>query len=221
MDTIVPVLGLPALHTVPMLADRIVYTIHAFGHEHRFIDAGTVHSLYRIDPLKSKIPFLLLATNVEDQKAMDNWLLPVRRLFPNYCHIEGQPECLPTLIEYNKTFLSLGGAADANATVRRAVRIMYDRLDDEHLTIESVSYELAISEKTLERRFREWKSIMPKQFLIDIRMREGYRMVKETTNTITEIAYAVGYSLEEFDHRFHKTFGRSPSKVRTDAHKKS
>ncbi|HEX9061971.1 MAG TPA: AraC family transcriptional regulator [Clostridia bacterium] len=79
------------------------------------------------------------------------------------------------------------------------------------ITIDSVAKQVCISRKYLSKIFKEALNISPKEFLIKYRMSKACELLVNSSRTISEIAYDVGYNdFRSFTKAFKKSMGVSP-----------
>jgi len=72
---------------------------------------------------------------------------------------------------------------------------------------------VAVSRSTLYRRLKKQVGATPSQFIQQVRVEHGARLLREEEGTISEVAYAVGFeSLSYFSQQFREHLGQSPSK---------
>lgn len=64
----------------------------------------------------------------------------------------------------------------------------------EHLTVKELSKVFAMSEATLNRKFKKEIGITPIEYLINIRIKKSKNLLKSTENSVTEIANECGFS---------------------------
>jgi len=104
-------------------------------------------------------------------------------------------------------------AADDEPDFVRTVRaVIEERLADPDLTVEELAGAVAVSRSTLYRRLKEHVDRTPSQFLRQVRIEHGARLLREREGTISEVAYAVGFdSLSYFSRQFREHVGQSPS----------
>lgn len=106
--------------------------------------------------------------------------------------------------------------AGRNALVARMKGIVEARLDDEGLTPTSLASEMGVSLRTLQNAAAECGTT-PVAYIANRRLElAAQRLVMDKTQSITEIAYASGFSDSAyFSRRFHARFGLSPSQYRS------
>jgi AraC-like DNA-binding protein len=93
-------------------------------------------------------------------------------------------------------------------------KVIIKHLDSGDANMEMISNELKLSIRTVYRRLRE-ENISYKALLNDIKMQLAQAYLKETTFTINDISYLLGYSETSAFHRaFKRWFGTNPSQYR-------
>jgi transcriptional regulator GlxA family with amidase domain len=91
------------------------------------------------------------------------------------------------------------------------LRYLYEHIG-ELLELNALARQLGFSPRSLSRLFQECLSISFGQYLKLRRMMAAMELLLQTKQTVTEIAYAVGYnSLASFSNTFYKIVGRRPS----------
>ncbi len=69
-----------------------------------------------------------------------------------------------------------------------------------------------MSRPVLYRKIKALTGLSPQQFVINIKLKEAARIIKEENKTISETAYLVGFSDPKyFSQTFKKHFGMTPS----------
>ena len=95
------------------------------------------------------------------------------------------------------------------------LRHIYEHLD-ELLELGSLARHFGFSPRSLSRLFQECLSISFGQYLKLRRMLAAMELLLETHQTVSEVAYAVGYnSLASFSNTFNKLVGQRPSEFGT------
>ncbi len=83
------------------------------------------------------------------------------------------------------------------------------------LSVEDYAALSGRSLSTFTREFRQLYGKSPKQWLIEARLDYARHLVLETSLTVTEIAFAIGYeNVSHFIKTFRDSFGETPKKVR-------
>lgn len=104
--------------------------------------------------------------------------------------------------------------------VERAIQFATTRISrdpDSPLTLDDLAKAASTSTAHLCRQFRDSMSLSPMKAVRLIRMDMGLGMLVRTNMTVQQISYQCGFaSPYHFSRVFSETFGRSPSKVRSD-----
>lgn len=101
--------------------------------------------------------------------------------------------------------------------VGRALSLLHARLDDEWTT-ESLAREVNLSRSSFADRFKSLIGVPPMRYLTDWRMQVAMQKLRETRQTIAQIAFAVGYESEAaFTRAFRREAGQPPAAWRRRA----
>jgi len=88
-----------------------------------------------------------------------------------------------------------------------------DNLNNENFGVEDIANSVGFSRSQLHRKLKALSNRSANQLITEIRLNEAHRMLKLKIGTVSEIAYAVGYSnLSYFTKSFKEKFGHVPSK---------
>jgi AraC-like DNA-binding protein len=86
-----------------------------------------------------------------------------------------------------------------------------------NISVESLAGACGISVSALERRFKKHLNRTPHQYIIDVRLDNARRMLKETDKTIGTIALETGFAdHSHFTRAFSRKFGLAPSRDRRE-----
>lgn len=98
-----------------------------------------------------------------------------------------------------------------NPRLVRLVRQMHDHIEDPLSLVEMTELE-GISKRQMERLFQRYLGTSPSHYYKNIRVDHGRKMIVETNLSITEIAFACGFSNQLLFSRAYKLrFGENPS----------
>jgi transcriptional regulator GlxA family with amidase domain len=98
--------------------------------------------------------------------------------------------------------------------VAAAIRLMEDRIA-RPMRIARVAESAGLSERQLERLFRSSFGKSPSRFYMDLRLRTAHARLLGTTDSLEEIAEAMGFSSQaHFSHAIKVWSGLSPLAIR-------
>ena len=101
----------------------------------------------------------------------------------------------------------------APSTVKRAIALMETHLETP-LSIENISKQLGVSQRQLERLFREYVRKTPSLYYRDIRLDRARGLVTQTEMPLSQVALASGFASQvHFSRAYRERFGLPP---RTD-----
>jgi AraC-like DNA-binding protein len=90
------------------------------------------------------------------------------------------------------------------------------RLADSDLSIEELAADMSLSRVQLYRKVKNITGSSPVELLRTARLNRGYQLLLTTDKTISEVAYAVGFTAPSyFTKCFKDEFGMLPGDVRT------
>jgi AraC-like DNA-binding protein len=115
-----------------------------------------------------------------------------------------------TVRSYEGVRESLGGYLEVQPAAEYLKRHFRDKLD-----IAMLASLVGMSERQLERKFRETFNSSPRAYLSRVRVLIASELVKRTSNTITQIALEVGfYDHSDLSRHFKREMGEPPSEFR-------
>ena len=116
---------------------------------------------------------------------------------------------LPHIIKYQKYPLRL--PTSDNPTIQKIVEIIHNRYNSP-ISAKSISEEAGMSIRTLSRHLRSELNISLVQYVRTYRIIRAIKLMIESNESITNIAYSVGFdSLTTFSNSFYKVTGQRPS----------
>ena len=142
----------------------------------------------------------------ELQLLLRNLLEQQRRLQEKYARQDFSAHSAPAVAE----------AADLpNAFLEQATQAILARLDDALFGNEQLARKMAMSESQLNRKIKALTGQTLSLFIRSARLREGRKLLLTTGLTVSEIAYAVGFTDPAyFSRTFSTEFGKAPSEFR-------
>lgn len=181
------------------------------------------------DSLTSHIPVLLLTACSQDEQRVEGYdcgadafmtkpfdpsVLEARcnSLIANrdriYTNLEAK--VLPVsanISEANKPTSTLDRAhACDDEFVQKFTNIIYNRLSDPEMSVEMIADEMGISRVQLYRKIKALTNYTAVELIRNIRLKRAAIMLKTTTATISEIAYAVGFSSPGYFSKCYKEY---------------
>lgn len=92
-----------------------------------------------------------------------------------------------------------------------------NHLDDEHYGLEALAADLHLSKSTLHRKVKTMTGLTPLELMRNIRLKHACRMLARHDRSISEVAYATGFSTPKYFTRcFKEEFGVTPSEFQQD-----
>ena len=89
-----------------------------------------------------------------------------------------------------------------------------NNLDNEQFSVEDIARTVGFSRSQLHRKLKALSDKSANQLVVEVRLNEAHRLLKQKAGSVSEIAYSVGYSnLSYFTKSFKEKFGLLPSKV--------
>ena len=105
-----------------------------------------------------------------------------------------------------------GTGGEAPSWVQNAIAQVEAHLDDEGYTVEQLSSDMCMSRMTFYRKIQSATGHTPTEFMRTIRLRRAAELLREGRKTVTEIAYATGFSsVSYFSRCFRTMYGVPPT----------
>ncbi len=99
--------------------------------------------------------------------------------------------------------------------IERLKELMQKNLDNSNMKMDDIGAGLGISRVQLYRKVKALTGLSPIELLRQMRLQKAYTLLKTTDWTISEIAYAVGFSSPGyFTTCFKKQFGKYPTEIK-------
>lgn len=107
------------------------------------------------------------------------------------------------------------GGASGTLFITRFKEAVEARLSDSELSVEDLAADMNLSRVQLYRKVKSISGSSPVELLRTARLNRGYQMLLTTDKTISEVAYAVGFTAPSyFTKCFKEEFGQSPTDMR-------
>jgi len=95
--------------------------------------------------------------------------------------------------------------------VGRALSLMHARLDKDWTT-DGLAREVYASRSAFAERFTTLIGVPPMRYLLNWRMQVAMQKLRETRESVAQVAFAVGYESEAaFSRAFHREVGQPPA----------
>lgn len=102
-------------------------------------------------------------------------------------------------------------AATSHPKLVEAIKLMECNIE-EPLAMEEIATHMQFSARQLERLFRESLNCTPRQYYLQLRLDRARQLLTRTNRPIADIVMACGFvSFAHFSHRYHASFGITPS----------
>ena len=95
-----------------------------------------------------------------------------------------------------------------------AIKAYIDGNFNEDISLESLSRQFSINKFYLQKLFKRHTGLTPNDYLARTRLANAKQLLRTTSDTMTEIAHAVGYTATYFDKIFKKYEGITPRDYR-------
>jgi signal transduction histidine kinase/AraC-like DNA-binding protein len=96
--------------------------------------------------------------------------------------------------------------------IQKVIQVIEDNLDNVALGADTISVELGVSRTNLHRKLKSITGLATGEFIQDFRLRRAAQLIKKRADTISQIAYQVGFNDQSyFTKCFKKKFGQTPS----------
>lgn len=99
--------------------------------------------------------------------------------------------------------------------LKQLEQLIRDNLDNPDFSVLMLAESMHSSERTLQYKTKAHTGLNPKQFIVEIRLNEGLRLLQTGTySSIAEVCYAVGFkSTQYFAKLMKQRFGQTPSEL--------
>lgn len=97
----------------------------------------------------------------------------------------------------------------------KSIVLIEEHLDDENFDVVNLAEAMCMSKSTLYRKIKAITGLSPVEFIRNIRLKHAYQMLQTEEKSITDIAFACGFStLRYFSKCFKEEFGVTPTDLR-------
>jgi len=123
-------------------------------------------------------------------------------------------ELFQYFVKHIHQFLKQRGENKPNYLVRKTLEIIQNQYHED-IYLSSIAEKLMVSTVYLSELFKKEVSKTFRDYLLQVRMNEAAKLLKDPTIKVYEVSYAVGYNkVEHFVRLFKKHFGMTPTEYR-------
>jgi AraC-like DNA-binding protein len=113
--------------------------------------------------------------------------------------------------------LGISASGVLDPALKQAVKLIDDRFFED-LDLAQISMTVGVHQRTLQRRFEKELGLGPKRYLSMVRVEESKKLLQESSMSITQIAYEVGFgSFSRYVDAFRSFTGTLPSDYRSNS----
>lgn len=99
-----------------------------------------------------------------------------------------------------------------DALMERVMKCVNEHITDQNFNVERLAEEVGISRAQLHRKMKEITGVTTSDFIRNLRLEQGAKLLREGNINVTQVAYAVGFNNQtHFSSVFKKHFGVSPT----------
>jgi DNA-binding response OmpR family regulator len=96
--------------------------------------------------------------------------------------------------------------------IQKAIQVVEENLNSADLSVDKLSEALGMSRTNLHRKLKSVTGLATGEFIQDFRLRRAAQLIEKKADTISQIAYQVGFNDQSyFTKCFKKKFGKTPS----------
>ena len=191
------------------------------------MDGNGLLNKLREDSKTSHIPFIMLTANHQEAAKLDSLKYGADDFMTKpfseeelRLKVKNQIAIREVLLE---KYLKHGNDPSTSSSQRfldadqefwnRLEEVVKSNLDNVHFTAEDFAKSMLISRMQLHRKLKALTNLSASAFMRDRRLKEGAKLMKEKSMTVSEVAYAVGFSSPfYFSKCFKEMFNQVPTK---------
>lgn len=96
--------------------------------------------------------------------------------------------------------------------IQKVIQLIENNLEDVNLSVEKMATDLGMSRNNILRKLKAITGLSTSEFIQDYRLRRAAQLIEKRADTISQIAYRVGFNDQSyFTKCFKKKFGKTPS----------
>ena len=98
--------------------------------------------------------------------------------------------------------------------IEKITKLVHENLADEHFGVSELAGRIGMSRSNLLRKVKKLTKLSVSRFIRQERLKEALKMLRETSNNVTEVSYNVGFgSTSYFIKCFHEYYGFPPGEA--------
>ena len=98
--------------------------------------------------------------------------------------------------------------------LQKVMVVIKNNLDNERFAVDDIAREVGFSRSQLHRKLKALTNKSAQQLIAETRLNEAFRQLEHKIGSVSQVAYAVGYSnMSYFTKAFKDKFGTLPSKI--------
>ncbi|MCP4121260.1 MAG: helix-turn-helix domain-containing protein [Bacteroidetes bacterium] len=107
-----------------------------------------------------------------------------------------------------------GASDNTKSFIEQAESIVLENIADEQFGVSELASAMNMSRSNLLRKIRKDVKLSASQFIREVRLKKGMELLKQTSSTVSEISYQVGFgSTSYFIKCFREKYGHSPGET--------
>lgn len=131
---------------------------------------------------------------------------------------EELPQAQQPALAAQETIIAPRLSADDENFLRKLTEFVEQNMSNSDITIGDIAQATATSRSGLNRRMHQLVGVTPADFLKEARLKHASQLLRQTGMTISEIAYACGFSDPKyFGKVFKASTGKAPKEYRNDS----
>jgi AraC-like DNA-binding protein len=188
-----------------LLRDYLIKTCDSLGHDVVQVSELNYWELSNLTRMESRIPFIISTREVQRRPEVLRTGVRIMQHFMAISFLE-EPVHLPGILTACPTTFSLWGRECRNEEIKRAIKFIYENLDNPELCISDIASHVCLSHDRLNSRFKNWCGSSTWSVAEHLRMKEAEALLRTTRAKVAEIGHAVGYQEPSSFARAFKNF---------------
>jgi AraC-like DNA-binding protein len=136
----------------------------------------------------------------------------LKKRIANLIENRGRLEVKPSDSEENQSLIKkIVLRSNDEILLEKIMKIINNNIAEPELNVEMLAAGVGMSRVHMHRKLKELTNQSARDFIRSIRLKQAAEMLTHQKLTISEVAYAVGFSnLSHFSNSFHEFYGMSP-----------